>query len=224
MNRYSDAELNLIARLKAGDVSAVDDLAAAYGSKIHQLAFRYMKNREDAEEVAQDVLMKVYRKIDAFRGDSALSFVDLPDHVQRACPGSHGSVSRPKRGARRGAGRHGQRRAHAVCRTRRPTGRPLADEAYLRSEMRDRLQEALARAAAHLPGPGAAARCRGAVDRGSKPCVEGQDADAQVTLHRGVSSCSAAGRLRGGAHASSGRLRRTVYIRRMPPAAPVPGR
>ena len=32
-----------------------------------------MKNREDAEEVTQDVLMKVYRKIGAFRGDSALS-------------------------------------------------------------------------------------------------------------------------------------------------------
>ena len=34
---------------------------------------RHMKNREDAEEVTQDVLLKVHRKIDAFRGDSALS-------------------------------------------------------------------------------------------------------------------------------------------------------
>ena len=34
---------------------------------------RHMKNREDAEEVTQDVLLKVYRKIGAFRGDSALS-------------------------------------------------------------------------------------------------------------------------------------------------------
>ena len=32
-----------------------------------------MKNWEDAEEVAQDVLLKVHRKIDAFRGDAALS-------------------------------------------------------------------------------------------------------------------------------------------------------
>ena len=32
-----------------------------------------MKNREDAEEVTQDVLLKVYRKIDEFRGDAALS-------------------------------------------------------------------------------------------------------------------------------------------------------
>src|SRR5262249_25087266 len=34
---------------------------------------RQMKNREDAEEITQDVLLKVYRKIGAFRGDSALS-------------------------------------------------------------------------------------------------------------------------------------------------------
>ena len=32
-----------------------------------------MRNHEDAEEVVQDVLLKVFRKIDAFRGDSALS-------------------------------------------------------------------------------------------------------------------------------------------------------
>ena len=64
---------NLVDRLKAHDPSAVEDLWASYGSKIYQLAFRYLKNREDAEEVAQDVLLKVYQKIDAFRGDAALS-------------------------------------------------------------------------------------------------------------------------------------------------------
>jgi RNA polymerase sigma-70 factor (ECF subfamily) len=71
--RNDATELALIDRLRAGDATAMDELAAAYGSRIYQLAFRYMKNREDAEEVAQDVLLKVYRKIDAFRGDSALS-------------------------------------------------------------------------------------------------------------------------------------------------------
>src|SRR5947207_6016959 len=64
---------DLLERLKAHDQSAVADLSAVYGSKIYQLAFRYLKNREDAEEVAQDVLLKVYQKIDAFRGDAALS-------------------------------------------------------------------------------------------------------------------------------------------------------
>jgi RNA polymerase sigma-70 factor (ECF subfamily) len=67
------AETNLIERLRAQDPTAVTDLSAVYGAKIYQLAFRYLKNHEDAEEVAQDVLLKVYQKIDAFRGDAALS-------------------------------------------------------------------------------------------------------------------------------------------------------
>jgi len=66
-------ETQLVERLRQGDDSALGELAAAYGSKIFQLAFRYVKNREDAEEITQDVLMKVYRKIDHFRGDAALS-------------------------------------------------------------------------------------------------------------------------------------------------------
>ena len=64
---------NLVERLKAHDPAAVTDLSDSYGAKIYQLAFRYLRNREDAEEVAQDVLLKVYQKIDAFRGDAALS-------------------------------------------------------------------------------------------------------------------------------------------------------
>ena len=67
------ADRDLIKRLQAGDDTAVHELAERYGSRIFQLAMRYMKNREDAEEVGQDVLMKVYRKVDAFRGDAALS-------------------------------------------------------------------------------------------------------------------------------------------------------
>src|ERR1043165_9580574 len=71
MNRTEDRLL--IGRLQARDETAVHELAERYGARIYQLALRQMKNPEDAEEVTQDVLMKVYRKIDAFRGDSALS-------------------------------------------------------------------------------------------------------------------------------------------------------
>ena len=71
MDRTQDYQL--VARLQAGEEQALRDLADRYGARIFQLAFRHMKNREDAEEVTQDVLMKVYRKIDKFRGDAALS-------------------------------------------------------------------------------------------------------------------------------------------------------
>ena len=71
--RQHEAERDLVGRMRARDGSAVADLASLYGPRIQQLAFRYLKNWEDAEEVAQDVLLKVYRKIEAFRGDAALS-------------------------------------------------------------------------------------------------------------------------------------------------------
>jgi RNA polymerase sigma-70 factor, ECF subfamily len=63
----------LLSRLKAGEEGALGELIDAYGTKIYQLAFRYLRNKEDAEEIAQDVLFKVYRKVGSFRGDSALS-------------------------------------------------------------------------------------------------------------------------------------------------------
>jgi RNA polymerase sigma-70 factor, ECF subfamily len=67
------AQEELLARLRRGDEQALVDLADEFGTKIYQLAFRYLRNKEDAEEVTQDVLFKVYRKVDAFRGDAALS-------------------------------------------------------------------------------------------------------------------------------------------------------
>src|SRR5215831_19117227 len=63
----------LLARLQHGDEQALADLADVYGARIYQLAFRYLRNKEDAEEVAQDVLLKIHRKVGEFRGDAALS-------------------------------------------------------------------------------------------------------------------------------------------------------
>ena len=63
----------LLQRLQQGDEQAMFDLADAFGTKIYQLAFRYLRNHEDAEEVMQDVLFKVHRKVGEFRGDAALS-------------------------------------------------------------------------------------------------------------------------------------------------------
>ena len=63
----------LLTRLQSGDERALADLANTYSSKIYQLAFRYLRNKEDAEEITQDVLYKVYRNVGTFRGDAALS-------------------------------------------------------------------------------------------------------------------------------------------------------
>jgi len=67
------ADETLVERLRAGDETAVVELAARYSTRIRQLALRHVKSPEDADEVVQDVLLKVYQKIEAFRGDSALA-------------------------------------------------------------------------------------------------------------------------------------------------------
>ena len=64
---------HLVDRLRTGDHAAVSDLASRYSSRIRQLAMRHLRSEEDADEVVQDVLLKVYQNIEAFRGDSALS-------------------------------------------------------------------------------------------------------------------------------------------------------
>jgi RNA polymerase sigma-70 factor (ECF subfamily) len=71
MDRTNDRQL--VRRLQLGDEEAVRELAERYGHRIFQMAMRHMRNREDAEEVTQDVRMKVFRKINKFRGDAALS-------------------------------------------------------------------------------------------------------------------------------------------------------
>ena len=66
-------ESGLVERLRGQDEHALAELSSLYSARIFQLAFRYMRNHEDAEEVVQDVLLKVFRNIDRFRADSALS-------------------------------------------------------------------------------------------------------------------------------------------------------
>ena len=73
MTKAPRNDQELLSRLQAGDESALREVAETYGSKIYQLAFRYLRNKEDAEEVTQDVLYKVHRKVGEFRGDAQLS-------------------------------------------------------------------------------------------------------------------------------------------------------
>jgi RNA polymerase sigma-70 factor, ECF subfamily len=135
------AEQELIGRMQAGDNTAVSDLASTYGPRIHQLAFRYLKNWEDAEEVTQDVLMKVHRKIDAFRGDAALSSwiyrITFNTAMSRL---RNGKYSRPHEVARQEEGPEQAVQDPADWSM-------LADDQVMRAQMRERLIEALT----HLP-------------------------------------------------------------------------
>ena len=142
--RQQSSELDLVGRMRARDGSAVADLASLYGPRIEQLAFRYLKNREDAEEVTQDVLLKVYRKIEAFRGDAALSswiyritFNTAMSRLRTARFSRTVEVPQPDQQS------EGPERAPAEP----ADWSALADDQVMRAQMRKKLIEALT----HLP-------------------------------------------------------------------------
>lgn len=63
----------LVAQFKKGSIEAFEELVSRYESKAFNLAMRFTRNHEDAEEVTQDVFATLYRKLDGFQGKSAFS-------------------------------------------------------------------------------------------------------------------------------------------------------
>ena len=64
---------DLIARFRAGDRRAFDEIVLRYQHRVYSLCYRWLGEREVAEEVAQDVFLAVFRSLEGFRGESSLS-------------------------------------------------------------------------------------------------------------------------------------------------------
>lgn len=60
----------IISKVLNGDYQAYAGLVSRYQNYVFTLVLRMIKNREDAEEVAQDVFIKAYKSLSGFRGDS----------------------------------------------------------------------------------------------------------------------------------------------------------
>ena len=65
--------LNIILKVKQGEIQAFNEIIVFYEKQVFNLAFRIVKNREDAEEVAQDSFVKAYKRIKSFKGNSKFS-------------------------------------------------------------------------------------------------------------------------------------------------------
>ena len=63
----------IIIRVLKGDQSAFALLVEKYQNYVFSLALRFTENREDAEEISQDVFVKAYRCLADFRGESKFS-------------------------------------------------------------------------------------------------------------------------------------------------------
>lgn len=62
----------LLADLRNGRPRAIDELSRRYRARIVSLAMRYVRNLSDAEDLAQDVLLKVWRHVGRFQGEPRL--------------------------------------------------------------------------------------------------------------------------------------------------------
>lgn len=65
-------EAALIARLKAGEMAAFDELVAEYQPLVYALAWRILNDVEDARDATQEAFLKIYRHFPKFRGEASL--------------------------------------------------------------------------------------------------------------------------------------------------------
>jgi len=68
-----ESELRFIERLKRHDERAFNELVITYEQRVFRLVFRMLGRRDEAEDMAQEVFVQVFKAVSTFRGDSKLS-------------------------------------------------------------------------------------------------------------------------------------------------------
>lgn len=72
-NNIDDQEHILLHRLKAKEPGAFKVLVELYQDRVLNTCYRFIFNREDAEDIAQEIFIEIHRSIIAFREESKLS-------------------------------------------------------------------------------------------------------------------------------------------------------
>lgn len=65
-------DFTLVDEIKAGNTKSFDELINRYKKKIYLTAYRLLGNHDDAEDITQEVIIKLYKNIDTFRKDSSV--------------------------------------------------------------------------------------------------------------------------------------------------------
>ena len=73
MSAAASDEVQFVERARAGDLEAFEELLGCHQQRVMRVVLSILKEPMDAEEVAQDVFLTVFEKIDHFRGDSSFS-------------------------------------------------------------------------------------------------------------------------------------------------------
>ncbi len=69
----SSPELFLARRAARAEAQAWDEIIERYGERIFNLAFRFTGNQAEAEDLTQEIFLKLYRNLDRYRGDVPLA-------------------------------------------------------------------------------------------------------------------------------------------------------
>lgn len=69
----SDLDPSLLRRLRDRDERAFRELIEAHRDRVYNISFRMLGSRAEAEDVAQEVFIAVFKTIETFRGDSKFS-------------------------------------------------------------------------------------------------------------------------------------------------------
>ena len=70
--RVSRPDAELVARCRAGDGDAFEELYRLYSPRIYSLACRMSGSPQEGEDLLQEIFLQAYRKLDGFRGDAAV--------------------------------------------------------------------------------------------------------------------------------------------------------
>ena len=73
ISNRSQIDLDLVKRAQEGDADAFASLFYAHKARIYSVCLRMTNNTAEAEDLTQDAFLQVFRKLETFRGDSALS-------------------------------------------------------------------------------------------------------------------------------------------------------
>lgn len=69
----SNLEKLLIKKSQSGDVESFELLISSYDKRAYNIAYRIMGNDEDAKDMAQDALIRVFKSLKDFKGQAAFS-------------------------------------------------------------------------------------------------------------------------------------------------------
>jgi len=65
-------ELALVARCRKGDLAAFETIYRTHSGRLYSVACRMLGNPVDAEDMLQEIFLAAHRKLESFRGESAL--------------------------------------------------------------------------------------------------------------------------------------------------------